>query len=54
MRVVVDARFSSLAAIASAAVALLAATNGAPVAAGVWAVLAIGFIVRATIGFRRR
>jgi hypothetical protein len=50
----VDARFSALAAIASAIVALLTATNGAPVAAGVWSVLAVGFIVRAAIGYRRR
>jgi hypothetical protein len=50
----VDARFSAIAAVATATVAVLAAIKDAPVVAGVWALLAVGFVIRAAIGYRRR
>jgi hypothetical protein len=50
----VDARFSTLAAGATLLVAVLAALSGAAVVAAVWAALAVGFALRALIGYRRR
>ncbi len=50
----VDARFSTIAAMATLAVAVLAAVKGAPVAAAVWGLLAVGFAARAALGLRRR
>jgi hypothetical protein len=50
----VDVRFSVLAATATLAVAILAAVKGAPVAAAIWTLLAVGFVVRAVFGYRRR
>jgi hypothetical protein len=51
---VVDARFSTIAAILCTIVSVLAAVKGAFVVAAVWAVLALGFAIRAAIGYRRR
>jgi hypothetical protein len=51
---VVDARFSTLAAIATLAVAVIAALAGAPVVAAVWGALSLGFCLRALLGYRRR
>lgn len=50
----VDARFSTLAALASLAVAVLSAAAAAWAVAIVFAVLAAGFAVRALQGYRRR
>ena len=45
--------FSLCAALASLAIAILAAAKGAPVVAIVWGLLAVGFVVRAALGARR-
>jgi hypothetical protein len=50
----VDARFSTVAALATLAVAALAALAGAWAVAIVFALLAAGFAVRALQGYRRR
>jgi hypothetical protein len=50
----VDARFSTIASLASLAVALLAAGEAAWAVAIVFALLAAGFSVRAWQGYRRR
>jgi hypothetical protein len=45
--------FSICAAVASLAVAVLAAARGVYVVSAIWAALAIGFVVRASYGRRR-
>jgi len=50
----VDARFSTIASLATLAVAVLAAAAGAFVVAGLWGALALGFAIRAAAGYRRR
>jgi hypothetical protein len=49
----VDFRFSLIAAFACLVVAALAAVKGVGVLAAVWALLAVGFVVRALQGRRR-
>lgn len=49
----VDFRFSLIAAFACLAVAVLAAVKGVGVVAGVWGLLAAGFLLRALQGRRR-
>ncbi len=51
---VANITFSLCAATASLLIAILAAVKGAPVVAIVWGALAIGFVVRAAYGRRRR
>ncbi|HTB70850.1 MAG TPA: hypothetical protein VK707_07720 [Solirubrobacteraceae bacterium] len=46
--------FSLCAAAASLAIAILAAVKGASIVAVVWGLLAIGFVIRAAYGRRRR
>jgi hypothetical protein len=50
----VDARFSTIASLASLVVALLAAGEAAWAVAVVFGLLAVGFAVRALQGYRRR
>jgi hypothetical protein len=50
----VDARFSFLAGLATLIVAVLSALAGAPYVAAVWGALALGFALRALLGYRRR
>jgi hypothetical protein len=50
----VDARFSTVAALACLVVALLSAVTDAWAVASVFALLAVGFTVRALYGYRGR
>jgi hypothetical protein len=51
---VANITFSLCAAAASLAIAILAAVKGASIVAVVWGLLAIGFVIRAAYGRRRR
>jgi hypothetical protein len=46
--------FSLCAAVASLLIAILAAAKGIPVVAIVWGALAVGFLLRAAFGYRRK
>jgi hypothetical protein len=46
--------FSLSAAAASLLIAILAAAKGVPVVAIVWGALAVGFVIRAAYGYKRR
>jgi hypothetical protein len=46
--------FSLSAAAASLLIAILAAVKGVPVVTAVWAALAVGFVIRAAYGYKRR
>jgi hypothetical protein len=46
--------FSLSAAAASLLIAILAAVKGVPLVAIVWGALAVGFVIRAAYGFKRR
>lgn len=51
---IANVTFSLCAAAASLLIAILAAAKGVPVVAIVWGLLAIGFVLRALLGRRRR
>lgn len=53
-RPVANIVFSLCAALASLAIAILAAVKGAPVVAIVWGLLALGFAARAAFGVKRQ
>jgi hypothetical protein len=46
--------FSLSAAAASLLIAILAAVKGTPVVTLVWGALAVGFVIRAAYGYKRR
>jgi hypothetical protein len=46
--------FSLSAAAASLLIAVLAAVKGVPLVAIVWGALAVGFVIRASYGYKRR
>jgi hypothetical protein len=51
---VANIAFSLFAATASLLIAILAAAKGVPVVGIVWGALAVGFVIRAAYGYRRR
>ena len=51
---VANIAFSLSAATASSLISILAAAKGVPVVAAVWGALAVGFVIRAAYGYKRR
>ena len=51
---VANIAFSLSAAAASLLIAILAAAKGVPLVAIVWGALAVGFVIRAAYGYKRR